>query len=255
MYNTFIKQKLIVFYGRRSGGVGLKIAICDDIKTDAESVHRLIRQYEAEKNIEIDCRVFYTYEDMLRSDTDFDVFILDYKMPGMNGMDFARMIRETYTSDKTVIFVTSFPEIVYDAFEVRTHRFLIKPIDKAKLFEALDACFKPSAVNKKSIIKSDGRTELVDFDNVLYFESDKNNIKIFFIDRDYCLSWRKTIASAEEDLRKHGFFRIHRAYLINLHMVKSFNSKFVTMSNGDELPISAKKYAEFCKVYIQTMAE
>ena len=137
MYNTFIKQKLIVFYGRSSGGVGLKIAICDDIKTDAESVHRLIRQYEAEKNIEIDCRVFYTYEDMLRSDTDFDVFILDYKMPGMNGMDFARMIRETYTNDKTVIFVTSFPEIVYDAFEVRTHRFLIKPIDKAKLF--LDA--------------------------------------------------------------------------------------------------------------------
>ena len=148
MYNTFIKDKLI-FYGRSSGGVGLKIAICDDIKTDAESVHRLIRQYEAEKNIDTDCCVFNTYEEMLRSDTDFDVFILDYNMPGMNGMEFARFLREKYSDSKTVIFVTSFPEIVYDAFEVRTHRFLLKPVVKHKLYEALDSCMKASAVNKK----------------------------------------------------------------------------------------------------------
>lgn len=232
----------------------MKIAICDDIKTDAEYAHSIIRQYEAEKNLEIDCSIFCSYEEMLRSGTDYDVFILDYNMPGMNGMDFARTIREKYADDKTVIFVTSFPEIVYEAFEVRAHRFLIKPIEKAKLFEALDACFKPSAVNKKTVIKSDGKTELVDFDKVLYIESDKNNISICLSGEKDRLSWRKTIASAQEDFRKYGFFRIHRAYLVNLHMVKSFDSKYVTMSNGDELPISAKKYAEFCKAYIQTIA-
>lgn len=233
----------------------MTIAICDDIKTDAEAAYSLIRQYENEKNIEIDCRIFCSYEEMLRSGTDYDVFILDYNMPGMNGMDFARMVRETYAEDKTVIFVTSFPEIVYEAFEVRAHRFLIKPIEKTKLFEALDACFKLNSVNNKEIIKSDGRTELVDFNDVLYFESDKNNIRIYIVGRNDSLSWRKTIASAEEEFRKHGFFRIHRAYLVNLHKVKSFDSKYVTMRNGDELPVSAKKYSEFCKAYIQTMAE
>ncbi|MBQ7596019.1 MAG: response regulator transcription factor [Clostridia bacterium] len=233
----------------------MKIAICDDIKTDAESVYHLIRQYEAEKNIETDCRIFCTYEEMLRSGTDYDVFVLDYKMPGMNGMDFARRMRETYSDDKTVIFVTSFPEIVYEAFEVRTHRFLIKPIEKTKFFEALDACFKPSAINKKTIIKSDGKTELLDFEDVMYFESDKNNIRVYLRSKTNCLSWRKTITSAEEDLKKYGFFRVHRAYLVNLYQVKSFDNKYITMSNGEDIPISAKKHADFCKAYIQAMAE
>ena len=105
------------------------------------------------------------------------------------------------------------------------------------------------------MIRSEGRTELIDFEDVLFLESDKNNINIFFNDRKKCLPWRKTIASAEDDLKKHGFFRIHRAYLINLRKVSSFDSKFVTMISGVKLPISSKKYADFCKAYIQTVTD
>lgn len=233
----------------------MNIAICDDTKTDAEHVYRLIRQYEKEKSIEIECRIFNSYEEMSEQKESFDVYVLDYQMPGMNGMEFARMIREKYADSKTVIFVTSFPEIVYEAFEVRAHRFLLKPVDKDKFFEALDSCFKASSVNKKTIIKTDGKTELIDLSDIIYFESSRNNLIIHFKSNSNTITWRKTITDAEKEFGKFGFFRIHRYYLINLNMVKSFEKSGAQMINNDYLTISPKKYPDFCASYIRTVTE
>ena len=48
---------------------------------------------------------------------------------------------------------------------------------------------------------------------------------------------RMTMARADGLLRRHGFVRIHRRYLINRDRIASVGDKFVRMQSGQELPI------------------
>ena len=48
---------------------------------------------------------------------------------------------------------------------------------------------------------------------------------------------RMTMARADGLLRRHGFVRIHRRYLINRDRIAAVGDKFVRMQSGQELPI------------------
>ena len=64
----------------------------------------------------------------------YDLIFMDYEFEnnGANGLEIARKIRE-YDKNSTIVFVSSYPSIVFDTFEVGTFRFLTKPIDDKKL--------------------------------------------------------------------------------------------------------------------------
>ena len=58
-------------------------------------------------------------------------------MENLNGIETARKIRNL-NNNCAIIFVSSYPDIAIDTFEVEAFRFLIKPIDKVKLFKSID---------------------------------------------------------------------------------------------------------------------
>lgn len=117
----------------------MRLAICDDEVASQEKIVSCVEDYITERKTDIEYEVFDRCAELESRIDEFGVFVLDYMMPETDGLAFARKIREKYDESKAVIFVTSFPEIVYDTFEVRTLRFLLKPLEKAKLFEAIDA--------------------------------------------------------------------------------------------------------------------
>lgn len=117
----------------------MRLAICDDEVASQEKIIFCVEDYITERKTDIEYEAFDRCAELESRIDEFGVFVLDYMMPETDGLAFARKIREKYDESKAVIFVTSFPEIVYDTFEVRTLRFLLKPLEKAKLFEAIDA--------------------------------------------------------------------------------------------------------------------
>lgn len=227
----------------------MKIAICDDENAAIQNVVTNIEDYSIERKIDIEYETFNRYPDLEPRIGEFDVFIMDYQTPEIDGLSFARIIREKYGENKTIIFVTSYADIVYDTFEVRAHRFLIKPINKAKFFEAMDAIIALTNTNKNLVLKKEGRTEVVPISDIFYIEV-ANKESYIYLEEDQVVCHR-SMSQLEDELVPHGFFRVHRTYLVNMKKIKSYDMKNIEFTNNEKIPMSKRRYKEFCEQYLE----
>ncbi len=73
----------------------MRVAIVEDESADREKIARFLRDYAAEMNILLDMEEFVSGDELMsRYKKIFDIIIFDVDMPGTNGMDTARRIRE-----------------------------------------------------------------------------------------------------------------------------------------------------------------
>ena len=68
---------------------------------------------------------------------EYQVIFLDICMEGTNGIETARILRRA-DPDLLLVFVTSSPEYVWDAFPVHPFDYLLKPYREEKLFQLAD---------------------------------------------------------------------------------------------------------------------
>lgn len=227
----------------------MRFAICDDELIARETAVTMLEDYIAERKLNIDYEVFDNYPALADRIEDFEVFLMDYMTPEMDGLSFAKKLRETYGRAKTIIFISSYTDIVYDTFSVQTHRFLTKPIDKNKFFEALDTYFSTNHMTEHIVIQNDGEITVVNLSDIYYILVNRKELYICTKDEQHLC--HRSIASVEEELSNCGFFRVHRSYLVNLSNIKSFNNKEIEFEGGEKIPVSTRKYSELCKAYLK----
>lgn len=102
----------------------MRIAVCDDDLRELREIMSLIEEYPRKAAYGISATAFSNSEELAERIGEFDVFLLDYRMPDIDGFELARRIREEYMTTKTIIFISQYDDIVYDAFEVHAHRYL-----------------------------------------------------------------------------------------------------------------------------------
>lgn len=226
----------------------MKVAVCDNDVEFLKELTDLIDSYIFDRNVMLNVKKFTDYESLLNQIDDFDIFFLDYKMDGIDGLSFARKLAEKYGDRKRIVFVTAYPEIVYEAFEVRAFRFLVKPIEREKLYRTLDDLLMTTNLNPKITVKTDGETHYLEADEIHYLKVERKNTSIVLDKKE--IVCHKTMDYFEEKLSCCSvFFRIHRSYLINVKKVKSFKNTYVIMQNGDKIEMSRRRYNDFCKRY------
>ena len=118
----------------------VKIAVCDDSKYMRGELKKRILQYSMKKDFDYTIEEYEAGEKLIESGVKYDLIFMDYEFEnnGANGLEIARKIRE-YDKNSTLVFVSSYPSIVFDTFEVGTFRFLTKPIDDKKFNNVLDS--------------------------------------------------------------------------------------------------------------------
>lgn len=79
--------------------------------------------------------------ELLAADMSFDLIFMDHQMTDKNGLDTVSVLRKRNV-DTTVIFVSSYKDVVFDSMKVNAFRFLVKPFEKEDLYEALDSVIK-----------------------------------------------------------------------------------------------------------------
>jgi len=117
----------------------MKIAICDDDSHDLLRIASLVETYRNTRKADLTYISFQSASELLFSmdREDYDVLFLDVLMPGLNGMQAAREIREQ-NRDVEIVFLTSSPEFAVESYSVRAHYYLLKPVSGEKLFPILD---------------------------------------------------------------------------------------------------------------------
>ena len=185
------------------------------------------------------------------TDKRIDVLFLDISMPKTSGMQLAEALRNL-KNPPAVVFVTAYSEYALEAFNVDAVDYLMKPVETDRLNRALDkvdARLKPAAGNGPMVeripVEKGGRKVLVPVDQIRYIEA-KDDYSCIYTDTDRYLS-TTSLAKLEQKLSQHGFFRVHRGYIVNLEHVEDVDVSGSNLQLGlkgvedKKIPVSRRR--------------
>ncbi|MEG0805397.1 MAG: LytTR family DNA-binding domain-containing protein [Lachnospiraceae bacterium] len=238
----------------------MKIAFCDDCQWDLQYLKEMLEDYK--KNIEEECFLFsYTnssklYNDIMQGKT-FDLFILDMLMPEKSGIDLGKAIRATH-KQVVIIYTTSSKDYALAAYGVHAQRYLVKPIQKEELFEALDfAGFQSRESGDKFLLKTCDGIQTIPYVDIEYLECVSRMIQVTLADGTQIRSVliRQSFETALEQVLSHPFFlQTHKSYVVNMQEVASFSQKELIMKNQVRIPISKNRQIQVRRQYLAFLA-
>ena len=230
----------------------MRVAVCDCEKRFRDELKKSLYGYSGLLRLELVIEEFSCGEDLIDSKHIFEFIFLDYNMEGINGLETARVLRKKGINS-AIVFLTGYPEFVYDAFEVFPFRFLKKPLDEGRLYKALDDYFESLEGNSPILLKVDRDTVCVQTRDILYLEADNKKCYVNLFGKRLHIA--KTMVSVENLLSKSTFCKVHKSFIVNLVNVNSYNKESISLSNGAYVPVSrsyASSFKEALRHYIES---
>jgi DNA-binding LytR/AlgR family response regulator len=151
-----------------------------------------------------------------------DVVFCDIQMPGLSGIDLARVLSH-FAQRPQVVFVTAYDTHAVAAFEVQATDYVMKPVRAERLREAVRRVLEggsepaPSEPDETIAVELGGVTRLVARSSVRFVEAQGDYVRLHTADTSHLL--RASLSTLEERWRPVGFVRIHRSTLVALHHV------------------------------------
>lgn len=193
-----------------------------------------------------------------------DLLFLDIQMPGLDGLDFARMLG----TPTRIVFTTAFREYAVDSYKVNAADYLLKPIAYADFLSAAikvrDAVAQaqpqpqpsapaPAAAGEEGalrsfFVKSDYRLLRIDVDDVLYVEGLKDYVKIYLASTPRPVISLTSMKAVEAYLPATHFLRTHRSYIVNMQRADALERGQVIYGEK-RIPVS-DSYREQVQDYI-----
>lgn len=228
-----------------------RIALCDDNQAFLEYERELICRFMTERNIEFQCDVFLSGKELIQTDKaleEYDLFILDYDMDGLNGFETARKIYDLSPEAK-IAFATNYYDFTREGYKYNAVRYLVKQERSFKndLTECIEHVLRSEG--KKTILLelSDGVLEVA-IDDIVYIASNRHYIEYFVKDRRSTFFIRRcSLDDALKELPKQ-FIRVHQRYVVNLKNATQIKGYKVIITKGkdenEEIPIARNRFEE-----------
>ena len=185
-----------------------------------------------------------------------DVLFLDINMPEATGLQFADALQHL-KFPPAVVFVTAYSEFALDAFEVKAIDYLVKPVETERLRQAISRVREHVVLHAKAQkseripVEKAGKKILISIDQIIFVMA-RDDYAYLQTETDRYFS-TVSLAQLEKRLEGHGFFRVHRGYLVNLQMVQEVESVaggtlLLTMVNSTEkIPVSRRRVSALKK--------
>ncbi|MDF1507288.1 LytTR family DNA-binding domain-containing protein [Robertmurraya sp. DFI.2.37] len=179
-----------------------------------------------------------------------DAVFLDVEMPKMNGMKAAEALLEL-KKVPLVVFATAYPQFAAEAFRYQAVDYLLKPYDEEQLEETVKRIEKiifgereqdPIKPLGKLAVEADGEIYYIEPQDIQYIVREENITKLITKQKEY--ETKMALKDLESRLLPHGFFRIHKSFLVNLddvvRLTPWFNGAFQLEITGRKelLPVS-----------------
>ena len=199
----------------------MKAAIIEDEKTHRDLLSSYIEAWGKKtkdpvfiKEYENAASFLFDWEDL-----EFDILFLDIQMPGMDGMELARKIRQK-DEQIAIVFTTGIDDYIGEGYEVEALHYLLKPIRQAKVEECLN-----------------------------YVEAQKHSSRIF-INGQKKIMVKESLSQMEELLKDQDFVKSHRSYLCQLSKIHQIDKDTIIFDDGSRVPVSRRLYQEVNQKFI-----
>ena len=232
----------------------IKIALCDDEKKILDELRGYIGKYvEKHNGAEIEVSCFDSAPLLigaLEEGRAFDIFVLDVFIGDKLGTALAKDIRRMGI-ESPIIFATTSIEHAPESYETGTLRYLLKPIDPAKFYEAMDVAIESAEKIGRHLIKlkTENGVERINANHIMCSEAHAH-YQYVTLDSGEQLRVRMTVTELYNCLSQNGgFIRVGSAYIINLRNVKNVSTTEVKLYNDITVPIPRGKHTEIKKAF------
>ncbi len=241
----------------------LRVALVDDEPLACEGIAHLLR---GARDVEIVATCSDGAE-AVRAIRELapDLVFLDVRMPGLSGFD---VIEEVGVQRMpAVIFLTAYEQHAVDAFRVHAVDYLLKPLDRAKLTEALDRARRDVAHRKlgsggtelaslleqfranaagsgargtRILVRTGTNIHIVEPEDIVWIEADGDYVTLHTAGKSHLL--RESLRNMESRLGTYGFQRIHRSTLVSMRRIRQLTANpdgdyEVILDNGLRLKV------------------
>ena len=148
-----------------------------------------------------------------------------------------------------IIFITGYSEYIGEGYDVEALHYLLKPVEKEKLFEVLDKYTKKHDPQNDVVLFCDDKNVRVDQENIRYCEARGKKTEVHINDENILIC-----NVGINDLQKilgENFIFCHRSYLVNLRFIKSISKTEIEIDGGENIPISRRLYKEVNERFIE----
>lgn len=151
-----------------------------------------------------------------------ELIFLDIQMPDLSGVAFSRTLK----AGPKIVFTTAFEQYALDGFKVDALDYLLKPFNYEEFLKAANKAQEwfqlvnaPQQKNEPLpylFVKSEYKLVKINLNEVLYFESLKDYVKIYLVGQQKPILSLMSLKSLEESLPAEQFMRVHRSYIVHL---------------------------------------
>ena len=176
-------------------------------------------------------------------DRPVDLLFCDIQMPGLNGVEFSRML----PADTRVIFTTAFSRYAVEGFRVNAVDYLLKPISYADFLAAAQKALEwfelkrhagaPADDLRSIFVKTEYRLRQIELERILYIEGLKDYVKIHVEDEPHPVLSLMSLKSLEEQLPADRFIRVHRSYIVQPAKIRTIERNSIVFGR-ERIPIS-----------------
>jgi DNA-binding LytR/AlgR family response regulator len=191
----------------------------------------------------------------------FDGVFLDVRMPGLDGVRLARLLRR-FARPPAVVFVTAFDDAAISAFELGALDYLVKPVSVGRIRDAIERMRRSAAGRQPSAGDADadgldvdfvsvaclrGGTRLIPRSSVIVLQARGDYVRVRSDHGRFILHAR--IGELGERWARHGFARVHRGFVVNLRRAvelrpRAHGTAILVMADGLEVPVARRQVGQ-----------
>jgi DNA-binding LytR/AlgR family response regulator len=211
------------------------------------------------------------------SEDTYNAIFLDVRMPGLDGVELARVLRR-FAAPPAIVFVTAYETAAVEAFELRAVDYLLKPVSRSRIDEALNRILAlrvddsaprrratdleetpltpahgqpPAGPIEGDVVPVDnlrgGGTRLLPRSSILCLQSHGDYVRILAESGRFLL--RSSLGEIERRWEPHGFVRVHRRYIVNLRQAVELRplmngTAVLVLSDKTEVPVARRQVGE-----------
>ena len=239
----------------------LRIAICDDDRSDRERICEFVSEYLKGKEIRAEVKVFDHPDRLIQECETFrpQIYLLDIVMPMVTGIQAARELRWNQP-DAQIIFATSESSYALESFDVNPINYILKPVAKDKLFSTLDlALTRALTDDRKSVtVKIKGGMCSLRLDDIMYIDYRNHVVSYHMADGEVVSTPTLRIGFMEYMDENHSgqyFIRCHESISVNLTAIDKLTKTDITLRSKEVVPVSKSRYAEVADRYMDYRLE
>lgn len=235
---------------RKEVTAGMKLAIVEDEAVHGRLLEQYIMDWGKENDVPVIIKTYPSAESFLFAweDEPADAVFADIQMPGMDGMEMVRKLREK-DAKVPVIFTTGITDYMQEGYEVEALNYLLKPLSAEKVSACLDKAFRRHEAAEFLVAETLDGVRKLPVEAVNYCEAAGHNTELGLTggEKLFCLS---SLSKLEKELAEKGFVKCHRSYLCNIANLNRIAAEVLVFDDGTEIPVSRRLYKTVNRAFI-----